>query len=256
MPRFDETAEGFELRRGADPKKDQSYVLSMLGQDQLARVVLPVGQLTKAAVRDHAGRLGLRTADKPDSQDVCFIHGADGRLGFLGRRLALHAADVVDGASGAVVGSVDAVELVTVGQRRGMGHGTDGQRRYVVAVDVPGRRVVVGGPDDAVADDVRLDPRQPDVGGRPAGRRHPGGGPDERPRPAGRLRLRAGRATGRSSGSTSGSARSPRARRSPSTTPATPTRSSGPASPPEMADRGGPGRPTGGPRPGRSSSGS
>ncbi len=131
-------------------------MLSMLGQDQLARVVLPVGQLTKAAVRAHAARLGLRTADKPDSQDVCFIHGADGRQGFLGRRLALHAADVVDGASGAVVGSVDAVELVTVGQRRGMGHGTDGQRRYAVAVDVPGRRVVVGGADDAVADDVRL----------------------------------------------------------------------------------------------------
>ncbi len=158
-PTPDVTATGrYELRRGADQKKDQSYVLSMLGQDQLARVVLPVGQLTKAAVRDHAARLGLRTADKPDSQDVCFIHGTDGRLGFLGRRLALHAADVVDGASGAVVGSVDAVELVTVGQRRGMGHGTDGQRRYVVAVDVPGRRVVVGGPDDAVADDVRLIP--------------------------------------------------------------------------------------------------
>jgi len=153
-----ETTECFELRRGADAKKDQSYVLSMLGQDQLARVVLPVGQLTKAAVRDHAARLGLRTADKPDSQDVCFIHGADGRLGFLERRVALHAADVVDGASGAVVGSVDAVELVTVGQRRGMGHGTDGQRRYVVAVDVPGRRVVVGGTDDAVADAVRLVP--------------------------------------------------------------------------------------------------
>ncbi|HEX4082056.1 MAG TPA: tRNA 2-thiouridine(34) synthase MnmA, partial [Acidimicrobiales bacterium] len=153
-----ETVARYELRRGADAKKDQSYVLSMLGQDQLARVVLPVGQLTKAAVRDHAARLGLRTADKPDSQDVCFIHGADGRHGFLGRRLALHAADVVDSVSGAVVGSVDAVELVTVGQRRGMGHGTDGQRRYVVAVDVPARRVVVGGADDAVADDVRLVP--------------------------------------------------------------------------------------------------
>jgi tRNA-specific 2-thiouridylase len=156
--RVGETGGRYELRRGADAKKDQSYVLSMLGQDQLARVVLPVGQLTKAAVRDHAARLGLRTADKPDSQDVCFIHGADGRSGFLGRRLALHAADVVDGASGAVVGSVDAVELVTIGQRRGMGHGTDGQRRYVVAVDVPARRVVVGGADDAVADDVRLVP--------------------------------------------------------------------------------------------------
>ena len=125
--------------------KDQSYVLSMLGQDQLARVVLPVGDLTKAAVRQQAARLGLRTAEKPDSQDVCFIHGAEGREGFLGRRLDLHPATVVDGHSGRAVGSVDAVELVTVGQRRGMGHGTDGQRRYVVSVDVPKRRVVVGG---------------------------------------------------------------------------------------------------------------
>ncbi|HVX21864.1 MAG TPA: tRNA 2-thiouridine(34) synthase MnmA [Acidimicrobiales bacterium] len=147
----------YRLLRGADPLKDQSYVLSMLGQDHLARVLLPVGTMTKDAVRAHAARLGLRTAAKPDSQDVCFIHGADGRAGFLGRRLDLHPADVVD-QSGATVGAVDAVELVTVGQRRGMGHGTDGRRRYVVAVDVPGRRVVVGGPDAAVTDAVVLDP--------------------------------------------------------------------------------------------------
>jgi len=146
----------YRLRRGADPLKDQSYVLSMLGQHQLANVVLPVGSMTKDDVRRHAARLGLRTATKPDSQDVCFIHGAEGRHGFLERRLDLHPAEVVDGATGATVGAVDAVELVTVGQRRGMGHGTDGRRRYVVAVDVPARRVVVG-PDPTV-DRVALDP--------------------------------------------------------------------------------------------------
>ncbi len=146
------------LRRGADPAKDQSYVLSMLGQDQLSRLVLPVGDLTKAEVRASARRLGLRTADKPDSQDVCFIRSDVGRRGFLEGRLDLHPATVVDGASGDEVGTVDAVELVTVGQRRGMGHGRDGRRRYVVAVDVPRRRVTVDGPEAATVDRVALAP--------------------------------------------------------------------------------------------------
>ncbi len=143
------------LRRGADTGKDQSYVLSMLGQDQLARLVLPVGDRTKASVRAHAAHLGLRTAGKPDSQDVCFIRAAEGREGFLGRRLALHPAEVVD-LDGGPVGTVPAVELVTVGQRRGMGHGDDGRRRYVVSVDVPGRRVTVGGLDQAMTGTVAL----------------------------------------------------------------------------------------------------
>jgi len=146
------------LLRGVDPAKDQSYVLSMLGQSQLDQVVLPVGELTKVQVRTEAARLGLRTAAKPDSQDVCFIHSAEGRGGFLSRRMDLHEATVIDGGTGEQVGSVDAVELVTVGQRRGMGHGADGQRRYVVAVDVPRRRVTVGGARDAASDSVVLAP--------------------------------------------------------------------------------------------------
>ncbi len=131
------------LRRGADPLKDQSYVLSMLGQDALARVLFPVGEMTKEKVREQAHRLGLRTATKPDSQDVCFIGSAEGRQGFLSGRLELHQAEVVD-TEGRRAGSVEAVELVTVGQRRGMGHGSDGKRRYVTEVDVVSRRVTVG----------------------------------------------------------------------------------------------------------------
>ncbi len=146
----------FRLRRGADAAKDQSYVVSMLGQDQLSRVVFPIGGLTKAEVRDEAARLGLRTANKPDSQDVCFIRSDRGRHGFLAERLELHAGRVVDAASGDAAGEVDAVELVTVGQRRGMGHGDDGRRRYVVAVDVPRRRVTVGPPEAAEADQVGI----------------------------------------------------------------------------------------------------
>jgi tRNA-uridine 2-sulfurtransferase len=141
--------DGPRLRRGADARKDQSYVLAMLSGRELERVVLPVGALTKAEVRARAGELGLRTAHKPDSQDVCFIHSSRGRGGFLEQRLVLHAADVVDGASGEVVGSVPAGELVTVGQRRGLGVSPDGHRRYAIAVDVPRRRITVGSSADA-----------------------------------------------------------------------------------------------------------
>ncbi len=131
-----------QLRRGRDRAKDQSYVLAVLRPDQLADLVLPVGELTKAEVRAEAADLGLRTATKPDSQDVCFIHSAQGRGRFLAERTTLHAGDVVD-PSGAVLGRVPAVELVTVGQRRGLG-GPSGERRYAVHVDVPGRRIVAG----------------------------------------------------------------------------------------------------------------
>ena len=149
------TASAWQLRRGADPLKDQSYVLSMLGQDALSRVVFPVGDMTKDEVRAHAHRLGLRTADKPDSQDVCFIGSAEGREGFLSERVELHPAEVVDG-EGRPAGSVQAVELVTVGQRRGMGHGSNGKRRYVTHVDVAARRVTVGSATEVLRSSVLL----------------------------------------------------------------------------------------------------
>ncbi len=146
------------LRRGADRRKDQSYVLSCLTGAQLARVYLPVGELTKEEVRERATRLGLPTAAKPDSQEVCFIAGGSGpaaRRAFLSPRLDLHPATVVDSASGAAVGEVEAVELVTVGQRRGLGVAL-GERRYVVSVDVAGRRVVVGGEEELAQQEVAL----------------------------------------------------------------------------------------------------
>jgi tRNA-specific 2-thiouridylase len=137
---------GFRLRRGADRAKDQSYVLSMLGQAALARTLLPVGEMTKADVRAHAVRLGLRTAAKPDSQDVCFITSTGGRAAFLGERIGLRPGRVVDEA-GAVVGSVDAVELVTVGQRRGLGPlAGERSRRYVVGIDGDTVRVATAPP--------------------------------------------------------------------------------------------------------------
>jgi tRNA-uridine 2-sulfurtransferase len=156
----------WRLRRGADRVKDQSYVLSMLSQAELADVVLPVGSMTKAEVRAHARGRGLRTAAKPDSQEVCFISAAQGgRSRFLADRLPLHPGEVVDGGSGEVVGTVPALELVTVGQRRGLGVARDGRRRYALAVDPGARRVVVGGADQATTDRVALGP--PTWTGRP-----------------------------------------------------------------------------------------
>ena len=143
------------LARGADAGKDQSYVLYVLGQDELARTLLPVGDMTKDQVRAEAAALGLRTADKPDSQDVCFVTSASGRQGFLGRRIALRPGRIVD-ETGREVGSVDAVELVTVGQRRGLGlAGGDGPR-YAVEVDVPAATVRVGSARDLRSDTVTV----------------------------------------------------------------------------------------------------
>jgi tRNA-specific 2-thiouridylase len=133
----------WHLRRGLDRAKDQSYVLHVLGQRQLSRSLFPVGNQTKAETRAHASRLRLPVAGKPDSQEVCFVPGAD-----HGSFLARHAPDlvrpgeVVDPA-GAAVGRHEGTFQFTVGQRRGTGVSV-GSRVYVVDVDREANRVVVG----------------------------------------------------------------------------------------------------------------
>ncbi|MDP6239510.1 MAG: tRNA 2-thiouridine(34) synthase MnmA [Acidimicrobiales bacterium] len=139
------------IARPADPAKDQSYVLHMLGQDQLSGLELPIGDLTKDEVRQRATSLGLRTAGKPDSQDVCFITREHGRGDFLSRRIPLTPGRVVD-ATGTEVGRVDAIELVTVGQRRGMELAGAAAPRYAIAVDMPTATVTVGNADDLLVD--------------------------------------------------------------------------------------------------------
>jgi tRNA-specific 2-thiouridylase len=148
---------GFRVGRGADPAKDQSYVLHMLRAPDLARILLPIGELTKAEVRRIAADLGLRTAAKPESQDVCFITRAEGRAAFLARRAALHAGEVQD-VQGRRVGTVEAVELVTIGQRRGLDLAGGTERRYVTDVDVPARRVTVGPAEALRVPTVDLEP--------------------------------------------------------------------------------------------------
>jgi tRNA-specific 2-thiouridylase len=144
------------VARGADADKDQSYVVHVLDQEGLARVRFPVGDLTKAEVRAAAAAAGLATADKPDSQDVCFITATGGRTAFLGDRIEMRPGTVVDRA-GRAVGSVPAVELVTLGQRRGLGLQGGGDPQYVVSVDVPSATVTVGSEAELLVDRVELD---------------------------------------------------------------------------------------------------
>ncbi len=143
------------LTRGADLAKDQSYVLHMVGQRQLGRLLLPVGAMTKEDVRQIAHERGLVTAAKPDSQDVCFIHSKGGRQAFLGDRIPLTPARVVN-STGTTVGSVSAVELVTVGQRRGLDVGGNAARQYVTSIDRASNTVTLGDRRDTVRTSVEL----------------------------------------------------------------------------------------------------
>jgi tRNA-uridine 2-sulfurtransferase len=134
----------WRLARSADRAKDQSYVLSTIGQDALGFARFPVGAQTKDETRAIARSLALRTADKPDSYEICFV--PDGDAGnFVDRALAATPASpgpIVD-AEGAVLGEHRGLHRYTVGQRRGLGLATH-EKRYVLEVDAPRNRVVVG----------------------------------------------------------------------------------------------------------------
>ena len=145
------------LARGVDTHKDQSYVLGYLRQWQLRMLALPIGVLTKDEVRAQARALGLRTWNKPDSQDVCFIEASRGREPFLRQRIELTAARIVDRSTGDDLGGVDVAELVTLGQRRGVAPGRDGQKRYVAKVDLRAARVEVGRLDEVMIESLALD---------------------------------------------------------------------------------------------------
>jgi tRNA-uridine 2-sulfurtransferase len=143
----------YRLARGADAGKDQSYVLAVLGQRELGRVLLPVGELTKADVRVKAAELGLRTAAKPDSQDVCFITRG-GRERFLQERIGVAPGPVVD-RSGAIVARHDGVARFTIGQRRGLGVAA-GERRFVVDIDAPTATVTLGSREQLLRDEIEV----------------------------------------------------------------------------------------------------
>lgn len=133
----------YRMQRSVDPLKDQSYVLHMLGQDVLKRVVLPIGGWKKPDLRAEAQRRGLLTAAKPDSQDVCFITKDGGRESFLGARGGLTPGVIVT-EDGTKVGEVPATELVTIGQRKGLNVSGMGEAQFVVDVDLQESIVTIG----------------------------------------------------------------------------------------------------------------
>lgn len=139
----------WHLGRGLDRSKDQSYVLHTLGQRELGHSLFPVGGQTKAETRTHAERLGLPVAGKPDSQEVCFVPGAD-HGAFLERHAPdlAKAGEVVD-PGGRRLSGHEGTFRFTVGQRRGLGVST-GERLYVVDLDPETDRVVVG-PEELLA---------------------------------------------------------------------------------------------------------
>jgi tRNA-specific 2-thiouridylase len=145
----------YQLLRGKDRNKDQSYVLAMLGQHQLAGVRFPVGDLEKIRTRELALGLGLRTAAKPDSQDICFV-GKDHYRNFLRK---VEPATVAPGpildTGGQVLGSHEGIAGFTIGQRRGVGVAL-GERRYVVEVRPETSTIVLGSRSDLEVGSVRL----------------------------------------------------------------------------------------------------
>jgi len=139
------------LRRSVDLAKDQSYVLAVLTREQLAHSMFPLGDSTKAEVRAEAARRGLAVADKPDSHDICFIADGDTRK-FLRSRLGEAPGDIVDAATGAVLGRHQGAHAYTVGQRRGLGlerPAPDGRPRYVLSI-IPATNTVTVGPAEAL----------------------------------------------------------------------------------------------------------
>jgi len=144
---YDPNAGRYLLRRGRDPAKDQSDFLWPLTQEQLKAARFPVGGLTKEEVRGIARARGLVTADKPESQEICFIPENDYRS-FLRRRApaAFRSGPIVDRA-GRVLGEHRGLPDYTIGQRRGLGI-TSGHALYVVALDPDRNAVVVGGDPD------------------------------------------------------------------------------------------------------------
>ena len=134
------------MHRAVDEGKDQSYVLGVLTAQQLRHAMFPLGDTRKESVRDEAARRGLAVADKPDSHDVCFISDGD-TAGYLRRKLGSQPGEIVDQATGEVLGSHDGAFAFTVGQRKGLKIGrpaADGRPRYVLDITPVSGRVSVG----------------------------------------------------------------------------------------------------------------
>jgi len=145
------------LRKGIDAKKDQSYFLFSLRQPQLQRALTPLGAMSKPEIRRIARTLGLKVADKADSQEICFVPGNDYKA-FLRSHMGqdeFHRGGIYD-VNGAFLGNHDGIELFTIGQRKGLPGGS-ARPRYVVDLDPETNRVIVGDAEHLVCDEFEID---------------------------------------------------------------------------------------------------
>ncbi len=145
------------LRKGRDPRKDQSYFLFSLRQEQLLRALTPLGAMTKPEIRDIARELGLKVADKPDSQEICFVPGNDYKA-FLRSHLGekeFHPGGIYD-VDGKFLGEHEGIEMFTIGQRKGLPGGSP-KPLYVVDIDPESSRVIVGGEEDLICEEFETD---------------------------------------------------------------------------------------------------
>lgn len=153
-------AGGVRMRRAVDRGKDQSYFLFATPAEALREVRFPLGGLTKAEVREHARRLGLAVADKPESQEICFVPDGD-HAGFVARQALVRGRPprpgaIVD-AAGAQLGAHEGVHRFTVGQRRGLGVPDAAGRRYVTAIDPRTGQVTLGPADELLRSELDVD---------------------------------------------------------------------------------------------------
>ena len=133
----------YQLLKGIDQTKDQSYVLFTLSQTELEKLLLPVGEYQKSDIRKLALDAGLPVANKPDSQEICFIPSGDYKQ-FIGERLTAKPGEIVD-VEGNVVGTHPGIQFFTVGQRRGLGLKTNmSHANYVVEIDSESNQVTIG----------------------------------------------------------------------------------------------------------------
>jgi tRNA-uridine 2-sulfurtransferase len=156
---YDELRGRWLLKRATDSSKDQTYFLFGLTQEQLSRTIFPLGEMTKPTVRDLARHHGLALAEKPDSQEICFVPGGDYKK-FLDAYLADQGESLPDTsgelvtAGGEVVGEHHGIHNFTVGQRKGLGLAT-GSPLYVIQINGDKRQVVVGAQDDLYSRTLR-----------------------------------------------------------------------------------------------------
>jgi len=155
--RHDRATDTYRLLRSKGGNKDQSYVLYAMTQAQMAQVWFPLGEMgDKAEIRQMARDLGLPVANKPDSQEICFVSDAGGYKEFLRKnRPEMFGEGELVNVAGEVIGSHQGVAGFTVGQRRGLGVAT-GSPLYVVGLEPKANRVIVGSDDDLRRDRVEL----------------------------------------------------------------------------------------------------